>query len=108
MPDVKKTIVQTSETPVTVAQTARQIKKTRTSLFFSNSQIMDVPDLAFALGVLPNAAYFLLGELGQPVIVFAVSGLGTPASRRHAVEHTDDSGINQTDVAAWLLANADY
>jgi hypothetical protein len=38
-----------------------------------------------ALGVPPNAAYFLLGEPGQPVFVFAVSGLGTPASRRHTV-----------------------
>jgi hypothetical protein len=38
-----------------------------------------------ALGETPNAAYFLLGEPGQPGFVFAVSGLGTPASRRHAV-----------------------
>jgi hypothetical protein len=37
------------------------------------------------LGVSFNAIYFLQKEPWQPVFVFAVSGLGTPASRRLAV-----------------------
>jgi hypothetical protein len=59
-------------------------------------------------GVSPNVIYFLQKEPWQPGFVFAVSGLGAPASRRLAVGYTDDSGINQIVVAEWLLANADY
>jgi hypothetical protein len=38
-------------------------------------------------GVSPNAIYFLQKEPWQPVFVFAVSGLGAPASRRLAVTY---------------------
>jgi hypothetical protein len=58
-------------------------------------------------GVSPNVIYFLQKEPWHPVFVFAVSGLnaGVPPARRW---YTDDSGIKQIVVAAWLLANADY
>jgi hypothetical protein len=59
------------------------------------------------VGKAPNVIYFLQKEPWKPVFVFAVSGLGTPASRRLAHWYTDDSGIKIV-VAAWLLANADY
>jgi hypothetical protein len=36
----------------------------------------------------PNAIYFLQKEPWRPVFVFAVSGLGAPASRRLAVAHS--------------------
>jgi hypothetical protein len=41
-------------------------------------------------------------------IVVYLDALRTPASSPAHRWYTDDSGINQIVVAAWLLANADY
>jgi hypothetical protein len=61
-----------------------------------------------AWGETPKVIYFLQKDPWQPVFVFAVSGLGTPASSPASRWYTDDSGTNQIVVAVWLLANADY
>jgi hypothetical protein len=63
------------------------------NIFFAPANIFSVTEKTVAEA--PNVICFLQKEPWQPVFVFAVSALGTPASRRLAHWYAGYSGTNQ-------------